>query len=58
MPALVISPFAKKGYVDHTTYETASILALIETRYGLQPLGTHDAQAANMLTAFDFSQMP
>ncbi len=58
VPALVISPFAKKGYVDHTSYETASILALIEKRYGLAPLGTHDAQAANLLGAFDFSQAP
>lgn len=58
VPALIISPFAKKGYVDHTTYETASILALIEKRYALAPLGTHDAQAANLLAAFDFSQTP
>ncbi len=58
VPALVISPFAKKGYVDHTTYETTSILAFLEKRYGLAPLATHDAQAANMLSAFDFSQTP
>ncbi|HEY0776857.1 MAG TPA: alkaline phosphatase family protein [Gemmatirosa sp.] len=58
VPALIISPFAKKGYVDHTTYETTSILAFLEKRYGLAPLSTHDAQAANMLGAFDFSQAP
>lgn len=49
IPTLVVSPFAKKGFVDHTQYETDSILKLIETRYGLAPLGTRDA-AANDLT--------
>lgn len=58
VPALVISPFAKKGFVDHTSYETSSILALIEKRFGLTALGTRDAAAANMTAAFDFSQTP
>ena len=58
VPALIISPFAKKGYVDHTTYETTSILAFLERRYALQPLSTHDAQAGNLMGAFDFSQAP
>ncbi len=39
IPALVISPVAKKGYVDHTPYDTTSILRFIEWRYGLAPLG-------------------
>lgn len=50
VPTLVISPLAKKGVVDHTPYDTTSILKLIETRYGLAPLGTADA-AANDMTA-------
>ena len=33
VPTIVISPFAKKGYVDHTVYDTTSILKLIEKRY-------------------------
>jgi phospholipase C len=56
VPAILISPFAKKGFVDKNSYETSSILALIEKRYGLTALSTRDAQAGNMLTAFDFSQ--
>jgi phospholipase C len=56
VPALVISPFAKHGYVDHTVYDTSSILALIEHRFGLSPLGTRDAAANDMRAAFDFSQ--
>jgi len=38
IPALVISPHAKKGHVDHTTYDTASILRLITRRFGLEKL--------------------
>lgn len=39
IPAIVISPFAKKGFVDHTEYDTTSILKLIEWRYDLEPIG-------------------
>ena len=38
IPALVISPFAKKGFVDHTTYDTNSILRLVSRIYDLEPL--------------------
>jgi phospholipase C len=55
VPTIVISPFAKHGYIDHTVYDTSSILALIEHRYGLAPLGTRDAAANDMRAAFDFS---
>jgi phospholipase C len=56
VPAIVVSPFAKKNFVDHTQYETDSILKLIEERWNLQPLATRDAKAGDMLTAFDFNQ--
>ncbi|MEE4372100.1 acid phosphatase [Pseudomonas alliivorans] len=38
IPALVISPFARKGTVDHTIYDTASILRLITRVHGLEKL--------------------
>jgi phospholipase C len=38
IPAIVISPFAKQGYVDHTEYDTTSILRLITRRFGLPVL--------------------
>ena len=38
IPALVISPLAKKGTVDHTPYDTASVLRLIARRFGLATL--------------------
>ena len=56
VPTIVISPYAKKGYVDHTIYDTTSILALIEHRFGLGALTSRDAQANDMQNAFDFSQ--
>ncbi|MBX8512381.1 acid phosphatase [Pseudomonas cichorii] len=38
IPALVVSPFARKGTVDHTVYDTASILRLITRVHGLEKL--------------------
>jgi phospholipase C len=35
VPTIVISPWAKRGFVDHTQYETVSILAFIEKRWNL-----------------------
>lgn len=38
IPAIIISPYAKRGYVDHTQYDTGSILRFITRRFGLEPL--------------------
>lgn len=54
IPAIVVSPFARKGYVDHSQYDTTSILKTIELRFGLAPLGTRDAAMLPLLGAFDF----
>jgi phospholipase C len=54
VPAIIISPFAKKGFVDHTPYETVSILSFIEQRWGLKPLNNRDAKAAPLQNAFNF----
>ncbi|NRF39684.1 alkaline phosphatase family protein [Pedobacter foliorum] len=54
IPALIFSPFAKKGYVDHTIYETVSILAFIEKRWGLKPLNDRDKNADPLSHAFEF----
>ena len=57
-PCLIISPFAKEGFIDNTVADHTSILKFIETLYGLPALTSRDAQAYNMLEAFDFSQSP
>jgi phospholipase C len=53
VPTIIISPFAKRHFVDHTIYDTTSILKLIETRWHLTPLGKRDAQAADLTNALD-----
>ncbi len=54
VPMIVISPFARRGFVDHHVYDTTSILALIEHRWGLAPLTGRDAAADDLRGAFDF----
>jgi phospholipase C len=58
VPAIVISPWAKPGLVDHTTLEFSSVLKLIERVHGLPPLGARDRSARDLLEAFDFRQEP
>ncbi|HLH73758.1 MAG TPA: alkaline phosphatase family protein [Chloroflexota bacterium] len=58
VPGLVISPYAKEGYVDHHVYSPASWLRIVEERFGLAPMTARDATANDMLDAFDFSQNP
>jgi phospholipase C len=58
VPLLIISPYAKPGYVSHTVYDHTSVLKFVETRYGLPALTSRDAWANPMLDIFDFSQPP
>ncbi len=52
--AVIISPFAKKHFVDHTQYETLSITSFIEKRWGLKPLSSRDAKANPLTNALTF----
>jgi hypothetical protein len=52
MPALVISPWAKKGAVIHTRYDQYSVLRTIELILGLKPLALTDAMATPMFDVF------
>ena len=58
VPCLVISPFARAGYIDSTVNDHTSILKFVESRFGLSPLSTRDAAANGFLEAFDFAQTP
>jgi phospholipase C len=58
VPLLIISPWAKEGYIDSTTYEFSSVLKFIETLHGLEPLTKRDRRANDMMNAFDFDQEP
>jgi phospholipase C len=56
IPAILVSPWARSGLVDHHMASTASILKLIETRFGLEPLNHRDRDAYDLLGAFDWEQ--
>ena len=58
VPLLVISPFAREGFVSHETLDHTSILRLIEWRWGLKPLSVRDATANNLADLLDFQQPP
>jgi phospholipase C len=55
---VIASPYARRRTVDHTVYDTTSILKFIETRWKLAPLSTRDAAANDLTAAFDFTQTP
>ena len=58
VPTLVISPWAKHAYIDHTQYELASMLRLAEDNFNLPTLGVRDVKANDMMNSFDFNQAP
>jgi phospholipase C len=51
---MVISPFAKKATVDHTVYDTESILKLITRRFNLAPLPGLRANMGDLTNALAF----
>jgi len=54
IPAIIISPFAKGGRVDHTLYDTTSILKLITRRFQLEPLPGVRPAVGDLTAAFTF----
>ncbi len=56
VPLLVISPYARQGYVDHTTYSFESVLKTFEEIANLPPLTDRDRNARDILGAFDFDR--
>jgi phospholipase C len=58
IPAVLVSPYARRGHVDHSIYGFESILKLIRYRFGLPPLTPRDLFANNIAHAFDFQSSP
>jgi phospholipase C len=58
VPTLVISPWARRGHIDHRTYDFSSILRTIEELFDLPSLGQRDALAKPMWNSFDFDHGP
>jgi phospholipase C len=53
IPTLIISPRAKRGFVDHTPYDTTSIIKLITRHFGLEPLPGVRPGAGDLSAAFE-----
>lgn len=60
MPLLVISPYARQGYISHELSEFSSFDKFIESAFGLPSLGQRDSlpQLSDLMDYFDFSQTP
>ena len=58
IPAVAVSPWARRRHVDHNIYGFESILKMIRYRYGLDPLTRRDAYARNIARSFDFEGKP
>jgi acid phosphatase len=54
IPTLIISPLAKRGYVDKTPYDTTSIIKFITRRFSLEPLPGVREKAGDLSNAFAF----
>lgn len=55
VPALVISPWSRRGFVAHGVYDHTSILKMIEARWHLRPLTIRDVTANSLADVLDFS---
>jgi acid phosphatase len=53
IPAIIISPYAKKGFVDHTPYDTTSIAQFLTHRFKLDPLPGVRTQLGDLSNAFE-----
>ena len=58
LPLIVISPYARQHYVNHTVADYTAILKLIETRFKLPALTKRDAAQMNMTQFFNFNFPP
>jgi phospholipase C len=58
IPVIAVSPYVRRGDVQHSVYGFESILKMIEYRFGLKPLTRRDAYANNIARSFDWESAP
>jgi phospholipase C len=58
VPAVIVSPYARRDYVSHVVHDHTSILKLIETKWNLPAMTLRDANASNLLDSVDLSGPP
>lgn len=56
IPALIISPFAKRNFIDHSTYDTTSIIKFITRRFGLEALPGVRENVGDLLNTLNIQQ--
>jgi phospholipase C len=55
LPCVVVSPWARRGYVANNVYDHTSVLRMIETRWSLPPLTIRDQTANNLADVLEFT---
>jgi phospholipase C len=58
VPVLVVSPYARHGYVSHVNHEASGFLRYMEEIFNLPSLGTRDTNADDFGDCFDYTQKP
>ena len=58
LPMIIVSPYARKGYVSETHFEHGSILKFIEQTFNLPSMTASDKRANAPDDAFDFKKPP
>jgi phospholipase C len=58
VPAIIVSPYAKPGFISKTDYEFGSILRYVEDNWDLGSLGTSDVRAKSIIDCFNYDQAP
>jgi phospholipase C len=58
MPFVLVSPYARRGYISHNVHYMGSILHYIEENFGLGSLGTADAHSDDLMDMFNYGQSP
>ena len=58
VPAVVVSPFARPGYISPFVHDHTSILRLVETKWNLGAMTYRDANASNLLDIVDLASPP
>ena len=58
VPALLVSPYAKPGFIDSTQHDYTSALKFISENWGLETPAERTASANSLTSAFDFSEPP
>jgi phospholipase C len=58
VPAVIVSPYARRNYISHVVHDHTSILKLVETKWNLPAMTFRDANASNLLDSLDFKSKP